>query len=164
MPQQVQKLPPIKDIPRPVQIQLNGLFVAAQSMEPNDPTRGLIKTQLNKIAKDHNIPINFDDYLGTDNCGTPKIKVIDHINPYELRWKPEHMPYALSKMGICTDVTEKDALEACQKENYGEAVMWAEPEIGALCRAQEVNTPDDQYDDALRECARRKFDNAWALR
>jgi hypothetical protein len=72
-----------------------------------------------------------------------------------LRWHMEDIPEAAIRAGLCPDQPEGDALDACVKQNYGKAVIWAEPDLAGMCRG--ANAPG--YDEA--ECARRKFVTAW---
>lgn len=77
-----------------------------------------------------------------------------------LRWHPEHIEKeAIDRSGLCDDVPEGDAKTACRKAKYGEAVMWAEPELAGQCRGEGGAEHDVEK---VAECARRKFLNAWA--
>lgn len=72
-----------------------------------------------------------------------------------LRWHMEDIPEAAIRAGLCPDQPKGDALDACVEQNYGKAVVWAEPDLGGMCRG--ANSSDDD----VAECARRKFVTAW---
>lgn len=77
-----------------------------------------------------------------------------------LRWHPEHIEKeAIDRSGLCDGVPEGDAKAACRTAKYGEAVMWAEPELAGQCRGE---GGADHDIEKVAECARRKFLNAWA--
>jgi hypothetical protein len=77
-----------------------------------------------------------------------------------LRWRPGDIKKnAIDGAGLCNDVPEGDAKEACREAKYGEAVMWAEPELAGQCRGEGGPEHDTEK---VAECARRKFLNAWA--
>jgi hypothetical protein len=77
-----------------------------------------------------------------------------------LRWRlGDIKKEAIDRSGLCNDVPEGDAKEACREAKYGEAVMWAEPELAGQCRGEGGPEHDTEK---VAECARRKFLNAWA--
>ena len=77
-----------------------------------------------------------------------------------LRWRlGDIKKNAIDGAGLCKEVPEGDAKEACREAKYGEAVMWAEPELAGQCRGE---GGPDQDNEKVAECARRKFLNAWA--
>jgi hypothetical protein len=77
-----------------------------------------------------------------------------------LRWKPEHIKHeAIDGSGVCEFAKEGEAKEACREEKYGQAVMWAEPEIAGQCRT--ATMPGQALND-VAECSKRKFLAAWA--
>jgi hypothetical protein len=90
-------------------------------------------------------------------CLQPQTATGGHLD-LPLKWHPEHIrAEAIDQSGLCAAVPEGDAKEACREDRYGEAVMWAEPEIAAECRAQEASNDIS----SVAQCAKRKFLNAW---
>jgi hypothetical protein len=77
-----------------------------------------------------------------------------------LRWRPQDIKKeAIDRSHLCDDVPGGDTKDVCREEKYGQAVMWAEPELAGQCRA--AGGLDHDL-DAVAECAKRKFLNAWA--
>jgi hypothetical protein len=76
-----------------------------------------------------------------------------------LRWTYAQIKKeGIDRSGLCKDAGTGDALELCRDNMFGQAVMWAEPEIAALCRA---GNPKQDV-EVVGDCARRKFMNAAA--
>jgi hypothetical protein len=93
----------------------------------------------------------------------PKAKQLSKASTYELRWRVPDIPFEVEKRGLCKDAQDQDEREACHRAQFGQVVMSVEPQIKALCKAQE-NACKEENLEALGECASRKFYNAWALR
>lgn len=75
---------------------------------------------------------------------------------------PDILP-EIEKRGLCAQAKGDDELAACRAYQFGQVVMNVEPELKALCKAQE-NDPQEKNLEALGECAENKFRNAWASR
>jgi hypothetical protein len=128
--------------------------------QPDDSDlRAKFLRRMQRTLADHHVPMKPKDYacLQPDNrtSGNGR-KLID----IPLRWRPQNIKKeAIDRSHLCDGVSEGDAKEACREEKYGQAVMWAEPELAGLCRAD--GGPDHDV-EKVAECAKRKFLNAWA--
>lgn len=128
---------------------LGHLASAIQNMQPGDPTRPAAVAALRDVAKKAGLPEKTVDDLV---CGRRRESTGRKL---ELRWRLADIPEAIERSGVCAGISDPEELEACSKVNVGRAIMWAEPEIGGLCRAL-----PDASDQA--ECAKNKFLNAYA--
>jgi hypothetical protein len=76
-----------------------------------------------------------------------------------LRWRPHDIKKeAIDRSHLCDAYAEGAAKDYCRDQKYGEAVMWAEPELAGQCRAAEMPNQDPSR---VAECAKNKFLNAW---
>jgi hypothetical protein len=124
----------------------------------DDPQRAKLVEALHRRLALHHVPVKKEDIA----CLSPTSGVDKRGVPIRLGWKPEHIKKeAIDQSGLCDFVKEGDAKEACRDDKYGQAVMWAEPEIAGQCRTA---TMPGQALDAVAECAKRKFDAAWAIK
>jgi hypothetical protein len=121
-----------------------------------DALEAKLRHALERRMTDHHAPLKPEvrACLQPVNGSSPRLLDIP------LRWHPYHIKKeAIDQSNLCDGVPEGDAKDTCREEKYGQAVMWAEPEIAGQCRT--ANAPN--YDlDAVAECAKRKFLSAWA--
>ena len=128
-------------------------FNAALAM-PDGIERDAAIARLRKLMDDNRIDV--------DNCGRPRPRLSGRLLDIPLRWDLSNIvPEAIERSGVCDGVADAD-LAACQQEKYGEAVMWAEPDIDAQCRAQEA--PDVWNTPKVAACAKNTFINTWMTR
>lgn len=131
-----------------------GEQIAVKSSD--DPQRAKLVEALQRRLALHHVPVKKEDIA----CLSPTSGVDRRGVPVRLRWKPEHIrKEAIDRSGLCDFEQEGKAKEACRDEKYGQAVMWAEPEIAGQCRT--ATLPKQALED-VAECAKRKFDAAWA--
>ena len=122
----------------------------------DDPQRAKLVEALHRRLAQLHVPVKKEDIA----CLSPTSGVDKRGVPVTLRWKPEHIKKeAIDRSGLCDFEQEGSAKEACREAKYGQAVMWAEPEIAGQCRTA---TMPGQALDAVAECSKRKFDAAWA--
>jgi hypothetical protein len=131
---------------------LAGSIMDMPDSEPDRPKR---VRKFKRLLADHGVPVTPQDIV----CLQP-ISGSPPLIDVPLRWHPQHIKKeAIEQSHLCDDVPVGDAKEACRESKYGQAVMWAEPELAGQCRT--ANAPDFNI-DAVAECAKRKFLNAWA--
>jgi hypothetical protein len=100
---------------------------------------------------DHRAPLK----VAERSCLQPVTVEGPRLLDVPLRWHPYHIKKeAIDRSHLCDGVAEGEARDACREAKYGEAVMWAEPELAGQCRG--AGNPAE-----VAECARRKFLNAW---
>lgn len=124
----------------------------------DDDLRARLLRRLERTLADHRVPVKPQDYacLQPASAANGKPKLID----VPLRWTEYGIKHdAIDRSHLCDNVGAGDAKQACREEKFGQAVMWAEPELAGLCRADGGPSHDI---DKVAECARRKFLNAWA--
>jgi hypothetical protein len=129
---------------------------AVLALAEDDPNRLPLIRKLMRLAADHGMPLP-PDLLACLQPQSASGKGVD----IPLRWHPYHIKKeAIDGSHLCDGVSDGDAKDACREEKYGQAVMWAEPEIAGQCRTAAY--PDNKNIEAIAECAKRKFLNAWA--
>jgi hypothetical protein len=129
---------------------------AILALAEDDPNRPPLIRKLMRLAADHGMPLP-PDLLACLQPQGASGKGVD----IPLRWHPYHIKKeAIDGSHLCDGVADGDAKDACREEKYGQAVMWAEPEIAGQCRTAEA--PNNKNVAAVAECAKRKFLNAWA--
>jgi hypothetical protein len=138
--------------------QLLALLAAARSFAPNDLNRAGAVKLLRRFVHDNKVPVDVDALL---DCGKPDTAPPDQIKTVPLRWDEAGIQSEIQKRHLCDQVKNDDELKACKDYQFGQVVMSVEPEIKALCKAQE-NDPQEKDLDALGECAEAKFRNALA--
>jgi hypothetical protein len=124
---------------------------AAGNLPADTPNREPLVAAAERRLADSGAPYSPKELM----CLQPDTGQDPKLIDLPLRWHMEDIPEAAIRAGLCPDQPKGDALDACVEQNYGKAVMWAEPDLGGMCRG--ANAPD--YDEA--ECARRKFVTAW---
>jgi hypothetical protein len=132
--------------------EIQALAHEIMGMQDNDPDRPARIRKLMRLMADHGVPVRPEDMacLQPMNASSPKLVDVP------LRWHPYHIKKeAIERSHLCDDAPDGDAKESCREEKYGQAVMWAEPELAGQCRGMGDI-------DAVAECAKRKFLNAWA--
>jgi hypothetical protein len=139
-----------------LQMDLLKLSDAMMDLPDNDVLREKMRRRLQRRLADHQLPLKQQDL----DCLQPTSGTGRRMVDVALWWHPYHIKKeAIDQSGLCNGVPDGTAKEACRENKYGQAVMWAEPEIAGLCRTE---TMPNQNLDAVAECARRKFENAWA--
>jgi len=122
----------------------------------DDPARDRLVRLLERRLADNRVRMKPQELA----CLQPVSGTSQRLQDIPLRWKPEHIKKeAIDRSHLCDGVPEGDAKEACREEKYGQAVMWAEPELAGQCRTAEM--PNNRDVDAIPECAKRKFLSAW---
>jgi hypothetical protein len=146
-------------VPPNVADQIGNLLALWQDLQSGDPNRQTIIDQVQQLSKCCNIPIDPNTYTGAKaKCGIPTIEWKGTLTPLQLKWTP----WDLTQYAIDTKAClPGDGLDDCVDQHYGRLVMEVEPGIASFCRQQEINTAAAQYDAALDNCARQKFNNAW---
>ena len=124
---------------------------AAGNLPADTPNRGPLVAAVERRLADSGVPYSPKELM----CLQPDTGADPKLIDLPLRWHMEDIPEAAIRAGLCPDQPKGDALDACVEQNYGKAVIWAEPDLGGMCRG--ANAPG--YDEA--ECARRKFVTAW---
>ena len=139
-----------------VQAEIMTLAETLLSKADNDPERPqLVRTLVRRLA-DHRVPVTMKDIA----CLQPTSGTDQKLLDLPLRWRPEHIKKeAIDRSHLCDGFAEGEAKDICREQKYGEAVMWAEPELAGQCRTAEM---PGQNLDAVAECAKRKFLNGWA--
>ncbi len=148
-------------LPPSVRTNIEALVAAAARLQSGDPARAQIITAVRSIIKEHQLPLDLEQLLG-DACGPQEVRLVDGVDAERLSCTPQDISDVVRASNRCTNGAT-DAEEACRRYEFGLAVMDAEPQIGALCRAQETGAAG-QSSEALSECARRRFLNAWDAR
>jgi hypothetical protein len=138
--------------------QLLALLAAARSFAPNNPNRADAVKLLRRFVHDNKIPVDVDTLL---DCGKPDTATPDQIKTVLLQWDEAGILSEIQERHLCDQVKNDDELKACKDYQFGQVVMSVEPEIKALCKAQE-NDPQEKDLDALGECAEAKFRNGLA--
>jgi hypothetical protein len=124
----------------------------------DDPDRDNLVRALERRLADHRVRMKPQDLA----CLQP-IRGTDRRLDIPLRWRPDSIKKeAIDQSHLCDDVPEGDAKDACREDKFGQAVMWAEPELAGQCRTAEM--PNNRDIEAIAECAKRKFLNAWDKR
>jgi hypothetical protein len=122
----------------------------------DDPVRDKLVRRLERRLTDLRVRMKPEDLA----CLQPLSGTSRRLQDIPLRWKPQHIKKeAINQSHLCDGVPEGDAKEACREEKYGQAVMWAEPELAGQCRTAEM--PNNHDVEAVAECAKRKFLSAW---
>ncbi len=112
--------------------------------------------KLKRLMADHGVPVKPQDMQCLQPINGSDPPFVD----VPLRWHPYHIKKeAIDQSHLCDGVQEGDAMDACRETKYGEAVMWAEPELAGQCRT--ANAPDFNP-DAVAECAKQRFLSAWS--
>jgi hypothetical protein len=139
-----------------VQAEIMTLAETLLGKADNDPERPkLVRTLMRRLA-DHRVAMTMKDIA----CLQPTSGTDQKLLDLPLRWRPEHIKKeAIDRSHLCDGYAEGEAKDICREQKYGEAVMWAEPELAGQCRTAEM---PGQPLDAVAECARRKFLNGWA--
>jgi uncharacterized membrane protein len=111
-----------------------------------------IRHALQRRLADHRAPLKAEERA----CLQPVSEAGPRLLDYPLRWHPYHIKKeAIDQSHLCDGVQDGEAKDICREAKYGEAVMWAEPELAGQCRgAGDLSE--------VAECAKRKFLNAWA--
>jgi hypothetical protein len=123
----------------------------------DDPDRDGLVRGLERRLADHGVRMKPQDLTCLQLISGTSGKLRD----IPLRWRPEHIKKeAIDQSHLCDGVPEGDEKDACREEKYGQAVMWAEPELAGQCRTAEM--PNNRDIEAIAECANGKFLNAWA--
>lgn len=145
-----------RGVPPDVVGEIQTLAVSILDMPDNAADRPLRIRKLKRLAADHGVRLKPEDL----QCLQPTSGTDAALADVALRWHPYHIKKeAIDRSHLCDGVAEGEAKEACREAKYGEAVMWAEPEIAGQCRT--ANAPDFD-DDAVAACAKSRFLNAWA--
>lgn len=134
------------DVQAEIMALANAMLAANVATNQTRVRRALLRHVVN-----NRLPLKSMDLVCLQQPTGSSGKVID----IPLRWKPEDIKKdAIDRSHLCDDVAEDDAKDACREQKYGQAVMWAEPELAGQCRgAGDI--------DAVAECAKQKFLNAW---
>lgn len=139
-----------------VQVEIAALAETILGRPDDALDRAKLVRALERRLADHRVPVQPKDIV----CLQPVNGVGQRLLDISLRWHPEHIKKeAIDRSHLCDGVADGDAKENCRENNYGRAVMWAEPELAGQCRS--AGGPDHDV-DAVAECAKRKFLNAWA--
>jgi hypothetical protein len=139
-----------------VQIEIMKLGDAIAERPENDPQRVRLVEALHRRLAALRVPVKKEDIICLSPTSGHDRRGVD----MQLRWKPEHIKKeAIDRSGLCDFAREGEAKDACREAKYGEAVMWAEPEIAGQCRT--ATMPGQALDD-VAECSKRKFLAAWA--
>jgi hypothetical protein len=110
-----------------------------------------VRHALQRRMADHRAPLKSEDRACLQPVNGPGPRLLD----IPLRWHPYHIKKeAIDQSHLCDGVPEGEAKDDCREAKYGQAVMWAEPELAGQCRGA-----GDLAEVA--ECAKRKFLNAW---
>lgn len=131
--------------------------VVADNADDNELANRL-RRRLERTLADHHVPLKSQDYacLQSVSAASGKPKLID----VPLQWTEYDIKHeAIARLHLCDNAADGDAKEICREQKFGQAVMWAEPELAGLCRAD--GGPDHDI-DKVAECAKRKFLNARA--
>lgn len=92
-------------------------------------------------------------------CAQPISGTGPRLVDLPLRWDEYSIKHeAVDRAHLCDDAPKGDAKEACRETKFGEAVMWAEPEVAGQCRT--ANMPDFNA-TAIAACAKDVFLSAW---
>lgn len=148
-------------LPQSVRTNIEALVVAAARLQTGDPARAQILTAVRSIIKEHQLPLDLEQLLG-ETCGPQEVNLVDGVDAERLSRTPQDISDAVRASNRCTNGATV-AEEACRRYEFGLAVMDAEPQIRAVCRAQETGGAG-QVSEVLSECARRRFLNAWDAR
>jgi hypothetical protein len=123
---------------------------------PDNALRAKLQARLERTLADHSVPMKPQDYACLQPVSGASPKLID----IPLRWRPQDIKReAINRSHLCDAAAAGDAKDACREEKYGQAVMWAEPELAGRCRRFGGASQDIE---AAAECAKTKFLNAWA--
>src|SRR5262249_55555135 len=123
----------------------------------DDPARDRLVHLLERKLADHRVRMKPQDLA----CLQPTSGTNRRLQDIPLRWKPEHIKIeAIDQSHLCDGVAEGAAKDACREEKYGEAVMWAEPELAGQCRTAEM--PNNRDIDVIAQCTKQKFLSAWS--
>jgi hypothetical protein len=139
----------------------NAIQTLADAVADNENDNDLadrLRRRLERTLADHRVPVKSQDYACLQPAGATsgKPKLID----VPLRWTEYDIRHeAIDRTHLCDNVAAGEAKDACRDEKFGQAVMWAEPELAGLCRAD--GGPNHDI-DKVAECAKRKFLSAWA--
>lgn len=135
-------MPAAAQIPQVMSL-LGPLLKALDTLPKGDPVRPQVIEKMKTALK--GAGFNPEEVLCGQAAGARK-------QPYELRWRVPDIPDAVRRSGVCD---RADDFEACASAREGDAIMWAEPEIGARCRAQSRTAAE------ANTCGRNMFLNAW---
>lgn len=138
-------MPGLAQLPQVVGL-LAPLLRAIDTLPRNDPTRPQVIEKVKTALK--GAGLDPEEVLCGQAAGARK-------QPYELRWRVPDIPDAVRQSGVCDGAGD---FEACASARQGDAIMWAEPEIGARCRAQSKTAAE------ANTCGRNMFLNAWQKR
>jgi len=121
--------------------------------------RAKLLRRLERTLADHRVPMKSQDYAclqpasATSGNGPRLIDI-------PLRWTEYDIKHeAIDRAHLCDNIPDGEAKDVCREEKFGRAVMWAEPELAGLCRAE--GGPDHDI-DKVAACAKLKFLNARA--
>ncbi len=123
----------------------------AGNLPASTPNRGPLVAAAERRLADSGAPYSNKELM----CLQPDTGADPKLIDLPLRWHMEDIPEAAIRAGLCPDQPKGDALDACVEQNYGKAVIWAEPDLGGMCRGANMS------EDDVAECARRKFVTAW---
>jgi hypothetical protein len=148
--------PRFRRIAPDVRSDILGLADAIMDMPAENADRPHKLRRLTRLLSDNGVPVT----AAALACLEPASGSSGRLIETRTGWRPYHIrKEAIDQSGLCDGVPEGDAKEACREAKFGEAVMWAVPEIAGQCRS--ANAPN--FDpDAIADCARRRFLNAWA--
>jgi hypothetical protein len=128
---------------------------AVMDRPDDDALRARLQARLERTLADHSVPMKPQDYACLEPVSDASPKLID----VPLRWRPQDIKKeAIDRSHLCDDAAAGDAKDACREEKYGQAVMWAEPELAGQCSP--VGGPAQDI-DAVANYAKTKFLNAW---
>jgi hypothetical protein len=105
--------------------EVRALSEALAAMPDDSPDRPRLLRNLMRLMADNRVRMTPEDMACLQSVSRTGPKQID----LPLRWHPYHIKKeAIDRSGLCNGTPEGDAKDACREENYGRAVMWAEPE------------------------------------
>jgi hypothetical protein len=138
-----------------VQAEILALAATLLAKQEDSPDRLYILRALQRRLADNRVRVKPKDIV----CQQPA-KIVGQRKPdLALRWHPYHIKKeAIDRSHLCDGVAEGEARDSCRESKYGQAVMWAEPELAGQCRGAGGANHDV---DAVAECAKNKFLNAW---
>lgn len=137
-----------------VQAEILALATSLLDLSDNNPTRVALKRRLERRLAEHHVALKAKDLACLQPTKSSGPRTVD----IPVRWTFQQIKKeAIDRSGLCKEAgNASEAIELCRENKFGQAVMWAEPEIAALCRAGNTN----QSIDEIGDCARRKFLNA----
>jgi hypothetical protein len=138
-----------------VQAEILQLASSLLDTSDTDPVRVTLKRRLERRLAEHHVALKTKDLACLQPVHSSGPRMVD----VPLRWTYAQIKKeGIDRSGLCKDAGTGDALKLCRDNMFGQAVMWAEPEIAALCRA---GNPKQDV-EVVGDCARRKFMNAAA--